>query len=97
MSGKRRKYTKEFKTESVEYLLKSNKPMTEVSESLGVDYWLLSKWKKAYLNEGKKAFASKPDLSDLEKENKRLKQALEDAEMEKAILKKAMAIFSRKE
>ncbi len=43
MSGKRRKYTKEFKTESVEYLLKSGKPMTEVSESLAVDYWLLSK------------------------------------------------------
>lgn len=97
MSGKRKKYTKEFKTESVEYLLKSGKPMTEVSESLGIDYWSLSKWKKAYLNEGKKAFAGKPDLTDLEKENKRLKQALEDAEMEKAILKKAMAIFSRKE
>jgi|GEM_PF-7000076 len=38
--------------------------MTEVSESLGVDYWSLSKWKKAYLNEGKKAFAGKPDLTD---------------------------------
>ena len=80
-----------------EYFLKSGKSMKDVSESLGIDYWLLSKWKKAYLNEGKKAFAGKPDLSDLEKENKRLKRALEDSEMEKAILKKAMAIFSRKE
>lgn len=97
MSVKRRKYTKEFKTESVEYLLKSNKPMTEVSESLGIDYWLLSKWKKAYLNGGKKAFAGKPDITPEQAEIKRLKQALEDAEMEKAILKKAMAIFSRKE
>jgi len=97
MSVKRKKYTKEFKTESVEYFLKSGKSMKDVSESLGIDYWLLSKWKKAYLNEGKKAFAGKPDLSDLEKENKRLKRALEDSEMEKAILKKAMAIFSRKE
>ncbi len=43
MSGKRRKYIKEFKTESAEYLLKSGKPMTEVSESQGVDHWLLSK------------------------------------------------------
>jgi len=33
----------------------------------------------------------------LELENKRLKKALEDAEMEKAILKKAMAFFSKKE
>jgi len=97
MSEKRRKYTKEFKTESVEYLIKSNKPMTEVSENLGIDYWLLSKWKKAYLNEGKKAFAGKPDITPEQAEIKRLKQALEDAEMEKAILKKAMAIFSRKE
>ena len=59
MSAKRKKYTKEFKTETVEYLLKSGKKLTEVSKSL--------------------------------------KQALEDAEMEKAILKKAMAICSRKE
>lgn len=97
MSKKRKKYTKEFKVESVEYLLKSDKTMKEVSESLGVDYWSLSKWKKAYLEEGKKAFSGKPDQSDLEKEIKRLKQALEDAEMEKAILKKAMAIFSQKD
>lgn len=97
MSKKRTKYTKEFKTESVEYLLTSGKSMKEVSENLGVDYWLLSKWKRAYLNEGKKTFSGKPDLTDLEKENKRLKQALEDAEMEKAILKKAMAIFSQKD
>jgi len=97
MSTTRRKYTKEFKTESVEYLLKSGKKMTEVSDSLGVDYWSLSKWKKAYLNEGKKAFAGKPDMTPEQAEIKRLKQALEDSEMEKAILKKAMAIFSRKE
>lgn len=44
MSAKRKKYTKEFKTESVEYLLKSGKPMTEVSESLGVDYWSFQPW-----------------------------------------------------
>jgi len=97
VSTKRQKYTKEFETESIEYLLKSGKKMAEISESLGVDYWSLSKWKKAYLNEGKKAFSGKPDLTELEKENKRLRQALEDEEMEKAILKKAMDIFSRKE
>ena len=97
MPAKRKKYTKEFKTESVEYLLKSGKPMTEVSESLEVDYWLLSKWKKSYLDQGKKAFSGKPVQTDLEIENKRLKRALEDAEMEKSILKKAMAIFSQKE
>jgi transposase-like protein len=64
--GKRRKYTKEFQTESIEHLIKIINPMTEVSKSLGVDYWLLSKWKKAYLNEGMKAFSGKPDLSYLE-------------------------------
>jgi len=57
----------------------------------------LSKWKKAYLNEAIKAFSGEPDPTDLEIKNKRLKRALEDAEMEKAIIKKAMAIFSQKE
>ena len=97
MSKKRKKYTKEFKTETVEYLLKSGKTMKDVSKNLGVNYWLLSSWKRTYLNEGKKAFSGKLELTDLEKENKKLKQALEDAEMEKAILKKAMAIFSQKD
>ncbi len=34
MSAKRKKYTKEFKTEAVEYLLKSGRKLTEVSRSL---------------------------------------------------------------
>ncbi len=97
MTKARKKYTKEFKTESVEYLLKSGKKITEVSKSLGIEYWLLSRWKIAYLKSGKKAFAGKPDFTPEQLEIKRLKKELEDAKMEKDILKKAMAIFSKNE
>ena len=38
MSVKRKKYTKEFKTESVEYFLKSGKSMKDVSESVITSY-----------------------------------------------------------
>ena len=97
MSTTRKKYTKEFKAEAVEYLLKTGKKITEVSKSLGIEYWQLSRWKTAYLKGGKKAFAGKPDLTPEQLEIKGLKKALEDAQMEKDILKKAMAIFSKNE
>lgn len=97
MSTARKRYTQEFKTETVEYLLKSGKKITEVSKSLDIKYWLLSRWKIAYLKGGKKAFAGKPDLTPEQLEIKRLKKELENAKMEKDILKKAMAIFSKNE
>ena len=97
MSKPRKNYTSEFKKDAVEYLLRSGKNQSEVSRELGIPYYLLSRWKTAYHAKGQTAFNGKAKLNSLELEVKRLKQALEESEMEKAILKKALDIFSQKD
>ncbi len=44
MSEKRRKYTKEFKKESVELLLRSIKTASKIAAELGIRYDLLSRF-----------------------------------------------------
>ena len=48
MGNKRRKYTKEFKKEYVEYLIRTGKPASKVSAELGIRQELLSRWRREY-------------------------------------------------
>ena len=92
--SKRRTYTKEFKQESVQYLLSHpDKTITEVSESLGIRRDLLNRWKLDNEKHGDKSFPGKGNPRD--EELFKLKKQLADAEEERDILKKALAIFSK--
>ncbi len=93
MSKSRKKYAKEFKEEAVRYLLDSGKTIQEVSDRLGIKYYLLSRWKREYMEHRDNAFPGQGNPKD--KEIYELKKRLADLEMENAILKKATAIFSR--
>jgi len=46
MSEKRRKYTKEFKKDAVELLLRSGKTASKIAAEPGIRHDLLSRWKK---------------------------------------------------
>ncbi len=91
MSTSRKTYTEEFKREAVSLLEKSqNKAQT--ARYLGIHVSLLTKWKNKIRQDGAKAFPGKgklPDdeLSQLKRENARLKEEVE-------ILKKTVGIFS---
>jgi len=93
----RRKYDSDFKKNAV---LLSNEPgrsVSEVAEKLGINGDLIYQWKKALKKKGVLAFPGK-GIEALTEEQKRirdLEKRLKDAEMERDILKKAMAIFSR--
>lgn len=95
MSTKRQRFTKEFKKESVEYLINSGKRLTEVSHNLGIRHDLLSRWRKEYFQDGKDAFPGKGNQTPEQAELTSLKKELADVRMERDILKKAMAIFSK--
>ena len=91
MSKVRKSYTEEFKREAVS-LLEKNENKSQVARDLGVHMSLLRKWQKRIKKNGEKAFPGKgkrPDdeLSQLKRENARLKEEVE-------ILKKAVGIFS---
>ena len=93
MGRQRRKYDKQFKKESVEYLKKAEKTITEVAAELGIERDILSRWKKEYNEHQEKAFPG--NGNSIEAELFQLRRKLADVEEERDILKKALAIFSK--
>ena len=92
--GKRRTYSKEFKEESVQYLLSHpERTITAVAESLGIRRDILNRWKQEKINHEEKSFPGKGNPRD--EELFKLKRELADTKEERDILKKALAIFSK--
>lgn len=92
----RRQYPPEFKREAVELVLNSEKPVKEIAEDLGIRTEILHRWKREYLSSGDHSFPGQGKLGDPEEASRRdLEKRLRDAEEERDILKKALAIFSK--
>jgi transposase len=98
MEGKKRQFTKEFKKETVEYSLSSGKTIEQVAGDLGISHHNLNRWRKEYRKDGQLAFPGhgKENLTPQEEESRRLKKELIDITQERDILKKALAIFTKK-
>ena len=94
MKKKRRKYTQEFKEESVNLITEQGYQIAEAARNLGVNENMLGRWKREIEGGGEEAAglaggtAMQAELNRLRKENKRLK-------MEREILKKAAAFFAK--
>ena len=54
--NRRRQYTREFKLETVEFLLRGDKTGVEVARDLGIRVDTLYRWKKEYLNDKNHSF-----------------------------------------
>jgi transposase len=95
MGNPKRKYDKEFKVEAVRLVLEEGRKVTEVANNLGIHENLLHLWKKKYLEDPEFSFPGKGYLKPRDEEIRQLKKRLSDAEQERDILKKALAVFSR--
>jgi len=93
MGDKRRKYTKDFKKDAVEFFIRSGKSATKVAAELGIRHELLYRWKREYEEHEEKAFPGQGN--PIEAELAKLKRDLADVTMERDILKKAVRIFSK--
>jgi len=94
MVTKRRRFTREFKIETVGLITGSDHSVAEVAKDLEIHPNTLYRWVRQYGQNPQEAFPGKgkqtseaEELTRLRRENQRLK-------MEREILKKAMAIFS---
>ena len=93
-----RVFTKEFKEQAVLLTETSGKKVGEIASDLGIRENMLWRWKKELRDAGTRSFPGqgiRKQGTDLEEENRRLKQELLTAQMERDILKKAVAIFSK--
>lgn len=98
MTQKRKGYDKDFKVNAVKLVLQGGNTMKEVARDLGVNYYSLAKWKEQYEKKGGHAFLGNGRAvyaTEAEKEIAELKKKLRHAEMERDLLKKAMAISLR--
>lgn len=89
-----RSYDKEFKLNAIE-LYKKGKSPAEVCKGLGIPDATFYSWLEKYKKNGEKGFPGSGNVKDFDKEMLRLKKELADAQLERDILKKALAIFSR--
>jgi len=91
----RRRFTREFKIETVEFLLRGDKTAVEVARDLGIRTEILYRWKREYLNDKNHSFPGTGHLQDPEEEQiRKLERELRSVTEERDILKKVVAIFS---
>lgn len=88
-----KKYENDFKVLIVE-LVKSGRPVKEVSEEYGLNGSMIRRWRREYETKSGD-FTKKKELSKEERELKALRKELRDVTMERDILKKAVSIFSK--
>mgnify|MGYP001612760535 CR=1 FL=1 len=94
---RRGKYSAEFKEQAVKRALTGSFTIKEVSESLGISYFVLRQWKAEFL---KKTEAINPPTDKQLKEGdelKKLRKELVKLREENAILKKFAAMLSREQ
>jgi transposase len=92
--AKKRRYTRAFKLQALELAKSGQKSINEIERDLGITPGLLHKWKARMKADGQQAFPGKGRLKEDEELIRRLKRENELLRQERAVLKKAVAIFS---
>jgi len=89
-----RKFDDSFKIMAVELSVVKGS-VADVAKELDIDPSLLSKWRRNPRYNGNKVLPDNPKISPEEQELRILRKKLRETELERDILKKAIAIFSR--
>lgn len=84
-------YDKDFKRDAIRQMKESGKTQKEMAQLLGVSEASIYKWKKEVSKQGKEAFEETAEQAEL----KRLRKRNKELELERDILKKAVAVFSK--
>ena len=92
---KRRRFSKEFKIDTVNMIMLGDKNVATLAEELGIANTTLYRWIRQYHEDPKDAFPGEGKLKPSDEELRKLRQQLKDVTEERDILKKAIAIFSK--
>lgn len=93
MSGRRSRYSREFKIEAIKLIERIG--IIQASKEFGVSNKSLYSWKKCFSFSGEKIESKASSFSDLELENRLLRKENKNLRMIAEVLKKSTAIFSR--
>ena len=90
-------FNKDFKINAVKLALSGEKSMKKLAEELGINQNTLCNWKKEYLRDKEHVFPGKGYQKPDEAEMTKLRKDLARVTMERDILKKAIAVFTKHE
>ena len=90
-----RNYDREFKLNALKLYRESQKPMSKICKDLEIPISTFSGWVKEFEFHGEESFPGSGKLKPCNEEVYLLKKQLADVTMERDILKKAIAIFSK--
>lgn len=93
---RRRTHTREFKEDAVRLVLEKEVPVSRVALDLGVHENTIYKWMRQYREDPEGAFPGKGRLKPRDEELRKLQRDNEVLREEREILKKALAIFSKR-
>jgi transposase len=92
-SKKRRKYDADFQAEVLK-MVATGKPVAEISQALGIGENIIYRWKSKQRQVSSQQ-SKTGQVADVWQEVDQLREKLRQTELERDILKKALAIFSR--
>lgn len=93
---KRRRYDRDFKLEAVRLSYESGRSVAGVARDLGISENVLHVWRAKLKQDGESVFPGKGHQSPEQEELRRLRRQLAEVTEERDILKKALAVFSRR-
>ncbi len=96
MVTRRRRFDKQFKLDALRLIEESHRPITEVARELGVNVDMLYRWRNKFTTDAEEAFPGNGKLKASDAELARLRRELALVTEERDILKKALAVFSRR-
>ena len=92
----RKRYNEEFKVEAVKLVTERGYSLTQAAKSLGVSVDSISKWKKRLeeTSSPRIAFPGNRNMNAIDKEKMILEKEIKKLQIERDILKKALAYFA---
>lgn len=91
----KRTYSKEFKVNACELVLKDGLKVAIVAEKFGISHIMLHRWISEYQEQGEDAFVGKGHQRPADAALKKLQKENEKLRIENEILKKAAAYFAQ--
>lgn len=95
MVSRRKSFTRDFKIETVKLVTDSDVTVAQVAEDLGIHPNTIYRWVRRFGEDPAEAFPGKGKQTSEAEQLRQLKRENQRLRMERDILKKAMAIFSK--
>ena len=96
MATRRRRFDKQFKLDALKMVSESDRSLSAVARDLGIHPNVLYRWRDEFEADAGDAFPGKGKLKREDEDLRKLRRELETVKEERDILKKALAVFSRR-